>query len=571
MFRESSKSTTLSLLITILLSTFSFLGSAYWTPKAEATSSYTGLAKPMEYYLHHVDTPVDVAGIQTKYVMNTTKWFSYLTQQDAHANSFYKPVGQPKIAIDFYLYPNLAGPVTINGTWQTFVWVNGSAYKPTGFTVQFYEITVGGATLWDSGARNPTVTSSIGEYIDVPVYNYNLSTPLTHAFNAGTSVQVHLEVNAGSSADTRIWYDSPLYPSKLILPAQDYARPASVKTYAYDNSETNMFYYNWSESQRIVIVRATVADPFGGYDIYRVNMTMLDPTGTQVIDNVDMERTSDGQWLTRFANTYEANWTYPATAKLGNYTVNVSVIDNNGYYRHQGTGSFGSFIEHNDHVFQMGEIVYYDPAFHIVDDTDASLPNAQVYVTWPNSTRDVLPRYSDVNGWINLTRVIPASYAFTVLWKDVVVKQEAIYVDSNGPYTIKTEVYQLTVNVLGNNGAAVHGAYVVVYTQAGVGYGLDTTDAGGQAVFKLPKGIYNVEAHYSGEYWLKVVTTSATQTAVTIDASKSATITLEDFPPPIWTTTGFLLLMALVGVSVFAAIYIVFLSRRRAPVARRRA
>jgi hypothetical protein len=571
MSRESSKNAALSLLIITLLSTVSFLGSAYWTPKAKAAPSYLGLAKPMEFYLHYVDAPVDVAGIQTKYVMNTTRWFGFVTQQDAHANSFYKPVGQPKIAVDFYLYPNLAGPVTINGTWQAFVWVNASAYKPTGFSLEFYEITVGGAILWDSGATNPTVTSSIGGYIDVPVYNYNLSTPLTHAFNAGTSLQVHLEVNAGSSADTRIWYDSPMYPSKLILPAQDYAKPTLVKTYAYDNSETNMFYYNWTESQRIVIVRSSVTDPFGGYDVHRVNMTMLDPTGTPVIDNVDMERKSDGQWLTRFANTYEANWTYPASAQLGNYTVNVSVVDNNGYYNYQSTGSFGPFIEHNDHLFQMGEIVYYDPAFNIVDDADASLPNAQVYVTWPNSTRDELPRYSDTNGWISLTHVIPATYSFTVLWKDIVVKQETIYVDSNGPYTIKTEVYQLTVNVLGNNGAPVHGAYVVVYTQSGVGYGLDTTDAGGQAVFKLPRGTYDIEAHYSSEYWLRVVSTIATQAAVSIDSSKSATIILEDFPPAIWTTTGFLLLIALVGVSIFAAIYIVFLSRRRAPVARRRA
>jgi len=220
MSRKSSEAKTLSLLTAILLSTFAFLGSAHWVPRAEAAPSYAGIAKPMEFYLHYVDTPVDVAGIQTKYVMNSTRWFRFLTQQDAHANSFYKPVGQPKIAVDFYLYPNLAGSVTINGTWQVFLWVNGSAYKPTGFNVQFYEITVGGATLWNSGALNPTVTSSIGEYIDVPVYNYNLSTPLTHAFNAGTSLQVHLEVNAGSSADTRIWYDSPLYPSKLILPAK---------------------------------------------------------------------------------------------------------------------------------------------------------------------------------------------------------------------------------------------------------------------------------------------------------------------------------------------------------------
>jgi len=570
MSRKYSKSKTLGLLTVMALSLIAYVASTRVIPVVQAAASYTGAAKPMEFYLHYSNTPVNVAGIQTKYVMNTTKWFQFLTQQDAYTNSFYKPVGLPKIAVDFYLFPNLAGPVTIDGSWQVFLWVNGSAYKPAGFTLQFKEITVGGATLWDSGAINPTVTSSIGSYIDVPVYNYNLSTPLTHPFSAGTTLQISVEVNAGSSADTRIWFDSPFYPSKAILPAKDYARPVEVKTYAYDNSENNLFYYNWSQSQRVVIVRANVTDPFGGYDIYKVNMTIFDPTVSPVVNNVNMVRKTDGQWLIGFSHTYEANWTYPSTAQLGDYTVKVSVIDNNGYYHNLDTGSFAPFIEYNDHVFSIGIIVYYDPAFHIVDDVDAPLPNAQVFITWPNGSMDKLPRYTTANGFINLTRVLPANYAFTILWKDVVVKQETVYVNSDGPYTIKTEVYQLKVTVFGNNAAAVHGAYVIVYTQTGVGYGLDTTDESGQAVFKLPKGTYNLEAHFSAEYWLKVVTTSATEKAVSVNASMSKTIVLTEFPPPIWTTTGFWLLMALVAISVFAAVYIVFLSHRHIPIMSRK-
>lgn len=546
------------------ISSIGYIASINTVPAAYAAASYTAAAKPMEFYLHYLDVPVDVAGLQTKYVMNTTQWFRFATQQDAHANSFYKPVGLPKIAVDFYLYPNLAGPVTIDGLWQVFLWVNGSAYKPTGFSLEFQEISVGGAVLWNSGAVNPTVSSSIGEYIDVPVYNYNLSASLTHAFNPNTTIQVHVEVNAGSSADTRIWYDSPLYPSKVILPAKDYARPLEVKTYAWDNSETNLFYFNWSDSQRKVTVRATVADPFGGYDIYRVNMTIFDPSGSPVISDTDMARKSDGQWLTQFSHVFEAVWSYPSTAQLGNYTVKVSVLDNNGFYRGL------PFIEHNDHVFMIGIIVYYDPAFLVVDDVDAPLPSAQVFITWPNGSRDVLPRYTGANGYLNLTHVFPADYGFTILWKDVVVRQVTVSVDSDGPYVIKTDVYQLAVQVLGNNAVPVHGAYVIVYTQAGVGYGLDTTDVSGTAVFKLPRGTYDVEAHFSAEYWLRVVRTSATEPGVLVDSSTSKTVVLADFPPAIWTTAGFWLLIALVAVSVFAALYIVFLSRKRVPALSRR-
>jgi len=561
---------TIGLLAVIALSLTTYLASNHKIMTANASTSYTAKPKPMEFYFHYLDAPVDVAGLQAKYMFNTTQWFRFQTQQEAYTNSFYKPIGQPKIAVDFYLYPNLAGPVSLDGSWQVFLWVNGSAYKPTGFTLQFKEVTVGGVTLWDSGVANPTVTSSIGEYIDVPVYAYNLTTRLTHAFTAGTTLHAHIEVNSGSSADTRIWYDSALYPSKLILPATDYARPVMVKTYAVDNSETNLFHHNWTASQRKVIVRAEVTDPFGGYDIYRVNVTLTDPVGNPVINDVDMTRTSDGQWRVNFMHRYEANWSYPETAQLGDYTVTVSVVDNNGYYRNLATGSFGQFTEYNDHVFSIGIIVYYNPAFHIVDDVDASLPNAQVYITWPNGTMDSLPRYTTNNGWINLTHVLPANYGFTILWKDIVVKQASIYVDSDGPYIIKTEVYQLTINVLGNNHAAVNGAYVIVYTESGVGYGLDISDSSGRAVFKLPKGTYTIEAHFSSEYWLKVVTTKATESAFRLDSSMSKTIVLEEFPPPIWTTTGFWLIVAMVGVSVFAAIYIVYLSRRRLVTAKKR-
>jgi hypothetical protein len=123
---------------------------------------------------------------------------------------------------------------------------------------------------------------------------------------------------------------------------------------------------------------------------------------------------------------------------------------------------------------------------------------------------------------------------------------------------------------LGNNHGAIQGAYVIVYTQAGVGYGLDTSDAAGQAVFKLPKGTYNIEAHFSAEYWLRVVTTSATSSNVEVNSSMSTTVELSDYPPAIWTTTAFWLLIALTAVAMFVAVYIMFLSKRIPAVRRRK-
>jgi len=526
-------------------------------------SAYSAVAKPMEFYLHNFDTPVNVAGLQTKYVMNTTRSFKFLTQQDAHANSFYKPTGQPKITVDFYLYPNLAGPVTIDGEWQVFLWVNASAYKPTGFSLDFQEVSVGGGLLWDSGTMNPTVTSSVGGYIDVPVYNYNLSATLSHSFTAGSTLHVQTEVNAGSSADTRIWYDSPLYPSKVILPAHDYARASSIKTYAYDGSETALFHYDWNDSERIVIVRANVTDPFGGYDIFKVNSTIIDPEGNAVINNTEMTRVSDGQWAANYAHIYELNWTYPTNATLGDYTVVVTVVDNNGYYCNVDSGSYDQFIQESTQIFTIGIVVYYDPAFLITDDVNDPLPNAQVYITWPNRTTDTVPKYTTTEGFINLTHITATSdIGFTILWKDIIVQQTTIQVDSNGPYIIKTRVYQLTVKVTANNGNPIDGAYVIVYTQSGVGYGLDTTDAVGQTVFKLPAATYRIDVHYVSGYWLTVVKADASDT-VQVTASTTKTMVLTDFPPAIWSTVGFLLLLAVIIVIIIAIVAFLLFHRRK--------
>jgi hypothetical protein len=518
-------------------------------------------AKPMHFYFHYLDVPVSVAGVQTHYVMNTTRLFQ------AYNNSVLKTIGQPKLLVDFYLYPPFAGPVAINGTWQVFLWVNGSALKPCTWNIQFFEVDPGGANVWDSGNLSPEVVggpTGLPGYIDVPVYCYNLSAPVDHTFNPGNTIVVETTINAGATEECRVWYDSVSYPSKVILPCTDYARPVSVKTYDVNYAETTMFQHNWTENRRKVVVQANVTDPFGGYDIYNVNVTILNPSGQPVLENANMTRISNGFWLVHYLHTYELNWTYSETATLGNYTTQVSVIDNNGYYNFLDYGTFNPYIEHASHIFNIGTVTLYDPSFEVVDDADTPLPRAQVYIRLPNGTVNTLPLYTDNDGVIDLHQVPSGNYTFTVLWKDVIVQQDTIYVDSDGPYTIKCEVYRLTATVLGNNGAPIHGAYAVVLTQAGIVYDFEMTDPAGHAVFQLPSsdieaiGPYTIEVHYSTTYWLTAVTTNATKPLVSVTSSGPVTVTLTDFPPPIWTTIAFWLLTAVIMAVVLGIVGLLY-------------
>ncbi len=343
-----------------------------------------------------------------------------------------------------------------------------------------------------------------------------------------------------------------------MLPAKDCARPIEVKTYTYDNNETSLFNYNWSQSQRIVMLRANVTDPFGAYDINRVNVTILDPAGDAILEDVAMSRTSDGQRATDFSLMFETKYPYSSNVPQGSYTVMVSVMDNNGYYKSLDTGAAAPFIEHFATSFSIGVIIYHNPVFRIIDDVGDPLLNAQVYVQWPNGTNDVLPRYTSVDGTINFSGLPSATYGFTIVWKDVLVKQATIEVNSNGPYVIKTEVYRLVVDVLGNDGSAVSNAYVIAYTQTGAGYGLSITNQTGQAVFKLPKGTYDIEVHYSGVYWLSEISTTANMTDVILDASKSEAVALSQLPPSIWVTVGFWLMVIPIVAAVVIAVAVYF-------------
>ncbi|UCD26109.1 MAG: hypothetical protein JSV75_04160, partial [Candidatus Bathyarchaeota archaeon] len=82
----------------------------------------------------------------------------------------------------------------------------------------------------------------------------------------------------------------------------------------------------------------------------------------------------------------------------------------------------------------------------------------------------------------------------------------------------------------------------------------------GQAVFKLPEGEYDIEAKYGSEYWLKVVTTDVVEETVTVAASLSKTIMFSEFPPPIWTTIGFWLIIILASTVILG---VVLLLRKR--------
>jgi hypothetical protein len=290
-------------------------------------------------------------------------------------------------------------------------------------------------------------------------------------------------------------------------------------------------------------------------------MTILDPKGTSVKDDTIMTKISDGVDQSDYYQIYEGSWSYPVSAVVGNYTVTVRVVDNNGKYRQSLSGFYTPFIEEESFVFNIGIVEYYDPKFLITDDLDEPLPEAQFYLTWANGTKEAYPQYTSINGFFNLTNIALGDYGFTILWKDQIVKETFVHVNSSNIYTIKTNVFKLTVKVLDSNRIPVYGSYVITETESGVGYGLDISDRSGEASFRLPAGQYLIVAHYTTDYWLTMIQTTG-ENPVNVVKSGFEEVILSDYPPAIWTTLGFILVLSSIIIAIVTIIVLLMYFKR---------
>src|SRR5579884_335852 len=122
-------------------------------------------------FFHYSSSAVYVAGTSSNLIMNTVFTFQGGSQ------NFYKATGQPKISEDFYLYPSLAGNLTLSGNWVVTIFANSTSLHPATWNVEFWEKSQNGSIVWDSGVLSPNVVGGpAGEqgYVDVPIYGYSL-------------------------------------------------------------------------------------------------------------------------------------------------------------------------------------------------------------------------------------------------------------------------------------------------------------------------------------------------------------------------------------------------------------
>jgi hypothetical protein len=500
----------------ILLGTMilaAFVGSSFLVQQAAAVSPNPN-AKNVTFYFHYRGTPVFVGGTMSHYVMDTAARFQ------ATNNSVVKPISQPRIELDFFLYPNLAGPVTFNGTWQVIIWANASALKPTVWNTEYQEVSPGGLVAWDSGLLTPAVVggpATNNGYLDVPIYAYNLSNArLAHTFTQGDSVRVAVTANPGSTATAEFWYDSRSFPSQAILPSLNTAQPSNIWTENSTGFVTSAFP---ATPGVLVAVNANVTDPFGGYDINAliigsrlatVVLTVTAPNGTEIIIDQRMTLMSGGPF--EFNNILQYNVTLPV-GMPGQYSVLVTSTDNSG-----NTAQLMS-------TFTLGQI--HKLGAYIVDGVNRPLAGS-VFSLWSGNYQ-VFSSVASSNGVVNGT-LVSANYTVKVGWQGITVYQSPLSFATDTNLVVVAAVYDVTINVVDDSGSPLSGAVVsITHPNGTVLPGLVTTGSNGDfSLSRAPAGgwgftilwktvnVYSstVQISSSGPYTVK---TMVYQFTVTVD------------------------------------------------------
>ncbi len=602
------------------------------SPSIAASSSIT---KNMTFYMHYTSSPPQVGGVTTNYVLDTKNDFQ------AAKNSDYKGSGQPKITLDWYLAPSLAGPVGLIGMWQTIIFANSTALHPATWGVEFWEKSPSGSAVWDSGALTPTVLggpSGNNGHVDSPIYGYSLNVNLNHTFTGGNTLQVEININTGATVPLRVWYDSSTYPSRLILPSDGYARVAGLITQDTNGTARSTFFSFWSETQRKVVIVASVTDPFGGYDVAQTRVQIKGPGGFLAVNNASASLYSSAS--TSFTSIFRYTYSYNSSQPEGTYSVLASVVDNNGQIQFGKTGSYSPFVEygtthfsigvqfpvtvkvldsHNEDLaaalvqFTQGGLNYvsgrtapdgtlnltlftgtfvvlvtwqgvvvarqtvdvmnqttvtimtkvYYPSFAFVSSDRMGIQGILAFVTYPNGTTGRLPLVTDASGSFVLSQQPAGDYTLLGLFEGVKVADVATNVTSDGPFTVSAAVFRLTANVTDSSHSALSNATVFlrgIDRSNALVYRYGKTGANGVVSFELPVGTYKVTVEYYNVFWLTLAKNSTTVT-VPLSSDVTVPISMKNIPPPIWSTLGFQLIVAILAVILVGAF--LFLRTRR--------
>jgi hypothetical protein len=437
---------------------------------APAATAAAPTSKDLIFFLHYVADPGNAsktlpgAGSTLTYFDTTTEWNNTNATFTANGSSG---------TFFWYLVPPLAGPMNLTG-FSLAIWAQslaaGSSNAQT--TVEIWERN-------STGAESQVTSANFGSqsYSNTPELkqlNSTLGPP--HQFAAGSSIKVLLKLTLGTGS-LEILFDTARADSRIVLVTVD---SLSVSNSDVTDSAGNaVASLEPTASNTTAHFRATLTDPFGGYDVVRANLTLMSPLGATILDNVSVPRVSGSP--VSLETVFDLAWNYSGRPS-GEYTVAVYAMDNSGlsWFNHFAQFDYGPYGDSLSRTFFIGSLPLF-AWIKVVDDHAVPLAGASVRLESAGSP--VASGSTDAAGLLNLT-AFAGNYTANVTWAGVQVASVPLSLTDNvsigGAIAISAAVYYPTIKVTDSRGAAVDHAFVYLTYPNGTSTVVPfTTDANG--------------------------------------------------------------------------------------------
>ena len=233
------------------------------------------------FYFHSLNKSVSVGGYTTLTIFNTTL-----------GTNLQMISSSKRLIARWFLYPEVPADVVFQGDAIINLWgtVDTLSNLPL-MTVTIYRID-------QSGARTQISTNSKNIDLTNLWELKSLSVPLSTLLPRNSSLEVQCEINGDAARTYSIAWGSAARNSSVVLPAAGYISVKGIETMDYTHKVRVFFLPN--ALNRTIYISARITDPFGGYDIRWVNLTLKDPGGVDILTNASMKRVSG------YFNSYES-------------------------------------------------------------------------------------------------------------------------------------------------------------------------------------------------------------------------------------------------------------------------
>lgn len=480
----NSKSKSILLVSLLLLVSAAGLQSAVSTASATPYSGSPPSPTNLTVYYHNLTTPVTIGSQQLLNIADT--WNDTVS---TYSNSGGNISSLHYLSLNFTVFPQLAGPLTVNGTVYSWMYFSQSGSAPTSghITLSVYELTPSGTSaLIGTG---PLIATSVNYPGSAPTSIMVTGPSLNITVPANDSLSFNIVANGGTSQVYSAYWGNvqgTYYYSRAVIPASTYLEVSSL--YAQNSTGQTVYSLSQTSSNKNLTIYANLTDPLGQYDFssWPVDYSVANATGTSIASG---QMTAVGSYSPySFMRQFDFSLNY-SSFPSGPIVITVNGTDNT---MHNYLSASGVLYGRNAHG-TLELFVGTPPVnvrFLVTDAAGNSVSGAQLNVM--QFTSKVASNMTG-NGGLTDMLLSGGNYTVDIFWQSVNVGAFPVTVSNvSSNFTLKAGIYSPVLVFEDQSGSPLSYTQVEFISPAGIRLPLMSGSANGSvALSEVAGGEYS--------------------------------------------------------------------------------